>query len=211
MLSGPVLLCLLGYSLAKRFTSLAHFWLGFALALAPMAAWIAFRGDLGLDPGLARPGRAALGFGVRYHLCLSGRRFRSGPGVAQRTRPAGGPRAPSDVAAGCHAAMVLALIGLGMAYPMGAGLFRRGRSGGPPADLRARDRPTGRSNPGERGVFPGQCGDQHGVTGRRPGGSGDEAMIGPLNFRTPRKRANGSHPLDSSGRRSRSPSADSGR
>ena len=34
-LSVPVLLFLLGYSFAKRFTPLAHFWLGTALMLAP--------------------------------------------------------------------------------------------------------------------------------------------------------------------------------
>ena len=33
-----------GYSLTKRFTCLAHFWLGAALMLAPVAAWIAMRG-----------------------------------------------------------------------------------------------------------------------------------------------------------------------
>ena len=44
-LSIPVLLFLLGYSYTKRFTSLAHFWLGIALALAPLSAWIALRGD----------------------------------------------------------------------------------------------------------------------------------------------------------------------
>jgi 4-hydroxybenzoate polyprenyltransferase len=43
-LSLPVLLFVLGYSLAKRFTSLAHFWLGAALSLAPIAAWIAIKG-----------------------------------------------------------------------------------------------------------------------------------------------------------------------
>src|SRR4051812_44319361 len=46
ILSVPVLLWLLGYSYTKRFTSLAHFWLGASLALAPLAAWIALRGDL---------------------------------------------------------------------------------------------------------------------------------------------------------------------
>lgn len=50
-LSGPVLAFLAGYSYAKRFTSLAHFWLGAALALSPVAAWIAIRGDVVLaDP-----------------------------------------------------------------------------------------------------------------------------------------------------------------
>lgn len=43
-LSVPVLTFVLGYSLAKRFTSLAHFWLGAALMLAPIAAWIAIKG-----------------------------------------------------------------------------------------------------------------------------------------------------------------------
>jgi 4-hydroxybenzoate polyprenyltransferase len=44
-LSAPVLAFLAGYSYAKRFTSLAHFWLGAALALSPVAAWIAVRGE----------------------------------------------------------------------------------------------------------------------------------------------------------------------
>ncbi len=45
-LSLPVLAILLGYSFAKRFTALCHFWLGFALGLAPVAAHLAVRGDL---------------------------------------------------------------------------------------------------------------------------------------------------------------------
>lgn len=43
-LSVPVLLFLLGYSYTKRFTALAHFWLGASLLMAPVAAWIAIRG-----------------------------------------------------------------------------------------------------------------------------------------------------------------------
>jgi 4-hydroxybenzoate polyprenyltransferase len=51
VLSIPVLAWLLGYSFAKRFTSLAHLWLGAALGLAPVAAWIALRGAILLtDP-----------------------------------------------------------------------------------------------------------------------------------------------------------------
>ena len=48
-LSTPVLLFLLGYSFAKRFTTLAHFWLGLALMLAPVCAWIALRGQVLLE------------------------------------------------------------------------------------------------------------------------------------------------------------------
>jgi 4-hydroxybenzoate polyprenyltransferase len=47
--SLPVLALLLGYSFAKRFTALSHFWLGTALMLAPVAAWIAVRGSFVLE------------------------------------------------------------------------------------------------------------------------------------------------------------------
>jgi 4-hydroxybenzoate polyprenyltransferase len=45
-LSIPVLMILLAYSYTKRFTSLAHFWLGLSLMLAPVSAWIAIRGEI---------------------------------------------------------------------------------------------------------------------------------------------------------------------
>ena len=45
-LALPVLAVLLGYSLVKRFSFLAHLVLGLSLALAPLAAWIAIRGEL---------------------------------------------------------------------------------------------------------------------------------------------------------------------
>ena len=41
----PVLIWICGYSLAKRFTASAHLWLGAALALSPICAWIAIRGE----------------------------------------------------------------------------------------------------------------------------------------------------------------------
>jgi 4-hydroxybenzoate polyprenyltransferase len=51
-LSLPVLGFLLGYSYAKRWTALAHFWLGAALMLSPIAAWIALTGGLSWTPVL---------------------------------------------------------------------------------------------------------------------------------------------------------------
>ena len=45
ILSIPVLVWICGYSYAKRFTSAAHVWLGVALALAPVSAWIGIRGE----------------------------------------------------------------------------------------------------------------------------------------------------------------------
>ncbi|MFM7036055.1 MAG: UbiA-like polyprenyltransferase [Planctomycetia bacterium] len=64
VLSMPVLAWLLGYSYAKRFTMLAHVWLGVALGLAPMATWIALRGEAVVrDPSDMLPA-AILGLAV---------------------------------------------------------------------------------------------------------------------------------------------------
>ena len=63
-LSLPVLAFLCGYSYTKRFTSLAHFWLGAALMLAPISAWIAIRGDAVLTSPLDLLPSVALGLGV---------------------------------------------------------------------------------------------------------------------------------------------------
>ena len=52
ILAVPVLLFLLGYSLAKRWTSLCHYWLSAALMLSPIAAWIAVRDEFALIPAL---------------------------------------------------------------------------------------------------------------------------------------------------------------
>jgi 4-hydroxybenzoate polyprenyltransferase len=50
VLALPTLAVLLGYSLAKRFTAAAHVWLGFALGLAPIGAWLAQTGSLSVEP-----------------------------------------------------------------------------------------------------------------------------------------------------------------
>ena len=49
VVSLPVLGVLFGYSYTKRFTSLAHFWLGLALMLAPICTWLAVRGLVVVD------------------------------------------------------------------------------------------------------------------------------------------------------------------
>ena len=46
ILSPVALISVLGYSYAKRFTAFAHLLLGWALAIAPTAAWIAVRGRI---------------------------------------------------------------------------------------------------------------------------------------------------------------------
>jgi 4-hydroxybenzoate polyprenyltransferase len=49
-LAAPVLLFLSGYPLLKRFTRLCHYYLGAALALAPICAWLAVRGSVDAPP-----------------------------------------------------------------------------------------------------------------------------------------------------------------
>lgn len=58
-LSPVALLIVLGYSLTKRFTALSHWFIGLALAVAPVGAWIAVRGKLELPPVL-------LGFAILF-------------------------------------------------------------------------------------------------------------------------------------------------
>lgn len=52
ILSTPVLLFLLGYSYAKRFTVWCHYWLSAALMLSPLCAWVAIRGEIAATPAL---------------------------------------------------------------------------------------------------------------------------------------------------------------
>ncbi|MGD9648511.1 MAG: UbiA-like polyprenyltransferase [Pirellulales bacterium] len=116
ILSVPVLLFLLGYSFTKRFTALAHFWLGTALMLAPVAAWIAIRGELALAPLVL--GTAVLlwvaGFDIIY-ACQdvafdTEQRLHSVPAKL-------GTKNALRVAALCHFGMFVMLLVLPWVYP----------------------------------------------------------------------------------------------
>lgn len=115
LLALPVLLFVCAYSYTKRFTVLAHFWLGTALMLAPVCAWVAIRGQVipahpsDLLPPLVVGGAVLLwvaGFDVIY-ACQDvafdrTRGLHSIPaaiGIARALR----------LAAACHAGMVLLL------------------------------------------------------------------------------------------------------
>ena len=70
VLAPPALLVLLGYSLSKRFTAASHLWLGTALGIAPVGAWIAAAGRIEW-PAVVLAGAVALwvaGFDVIYSL-----------------------------------------------------------------------------------------------------------------------------------------------
>ena len=70
VLAPPALMVLLGYSFAKRFTATSHLWLGLALGIAPVGAWIAVTGRVDW-PTLVLAGAVSLwvaGFDVIYSL-----------------------------------------------------------------------------------------------------------------------------------------------
>ena len=125
-LSGPVLLFVLGYSLAKRFTSLAHFWLGAALMLAPVAAWGAIRGFADPIPPLLLGGAVAFwvaGFDILY-ACQDAK-FDKDAGLHSVPARFGIPTS-LRIAAACHAVMFGLLVGLYFASPHLGAVFLGG-------------------------------------------------------------------------------------
>jgi len=117
--SVPVLLFLFAYSYAKRFTLLSHFWLGAALMLAPLGAWVVVRAEVFAWPPLVLGGAVMLwvaGFDIIY-ACQDVRfdremRLRS---VPARLGVAGALR----VAAVCHLCMIALLLALPLVYNFG--------------------------------------------------------------------------------------------
>ncbi|MBS0209453.1 MAG: UbiA family prenyltransferase [Planctomycetes bacterium] len=115
-LSAPVLAFVCGYSFAKRFTALAHLWLGVALSLAPIAVWIALRGTVEWPP-VVLAGAVALwvmGFDIIY-ACQD---FDFDQRRGLHSVPARlGIKGSLRVAALCHAAMIGLLALLPLVYP----------------------------------------------------------------------------------------------
>ena len=114
LLAVPVLCFLCAYSYTKRFTILAHFWLGASLMLAPIAAWIAVRGREWAIPGLEMSlliGTAVLfwvaGFDILY-ACQDADFDRKAKLSSFPARL--GIPASLRIALGCHAVMLALLL-----------------------------------------------------------------------------------------------------
>ena len=122
LLSVPVLVWLLGYSYSKRFTSLAHFWLGASLSLAPVAAWIALRASIDWPPVFLALAVLCWVAGFDIIYACQDVAFDRQAGLNSVPNRLGVPMA-LRLAALCHALMIVALIGLGFAYPMGRIFF----------------------------------------------------------------------------------------
>jgi 4-hydroxybenzoate polyprenyltransferase len=129
VLSLPVLAWLLGYSFAKRFTVLAHVWLGLALGLAPVATWIALRGQNVLDSASDLLPAVLLGLAVTVwvagfdiiYACQDAA-FDAAHGLASIPARLGVPGA-LRVAKGLHAAMLMVLACLPSVVPALGGIY----------------------------------------------------------------------------------------
>jgi 4-hydroxybenzoate polyprenyltransferase len=122
--SVPLLAFLAGYSYAKRFTSMAHIWLGAALGLSPIAAWIAIRGlyviqqPLDLLPAIVLGG-AVLTWVAGFDIIYACQDYESDRKAKLHSVPVklGIPGA-LRMAAACHFLTVVLLAGLPLVYPL---------------------------------------------------------------------------------------------
>jgi len=117
--SVPVLSFLFAYSYTKRFTWLSHFWLGAALMLAPLAAWVVVRAEVFSWPPFLLGSAVMLwvaGFDIIYacqdvqfdkKMCLHS--------VPARLGVVGALRA----AALCHLGMIALLLAIPLVYNFG--------------------------------------------------------------------------------------------
>ena len=128
-----MLLFVLGYSLAKRFTSLAHFWLGASLMLAPVAAWIAVKGLADMTVPLILGAAVAFwvaGFDILY-ACQDAdvrpaERAAQRPGAVRRAgQPADRCRVPCRDVRPARGGLYFASPHLGDGYLAGLGGRRR--------------------------------------------------------------------------------------
>lgn len=120
LLSGPVLVYLCGYSFTKRFTKWSHYYLGLALALSPLAAWLAVHpASIGLSTALLMVGVICwvAGFDIIY-ACQDIEVDRRDGLFSLPARL--GPAAALWIARGSHLAAVGALAALGFVADLGA-------------------------------------------------------------------------------------------
>ncbi len=123
--SLPVLLFLFAYSYTKRFTVLSHFWLGTALMLAPVAAWVAIRGELDWPPAVL--GGAVMLWVAGFDMIYACQDAEFDVAMRLRSVPARfGVRAALRLAALCHLGMVALLAALPAVYDGLGGVYLAG-------------------------------------------------------------------------------------
>ncbi|MBM3334097.1 4-hydroxybenzoate octaprenyltransferase, partial [Candidatus Sumerlaeota bacterium] len=117
-LSPVALLIVLGYSYVKRFSWATHFVLGLALAVAPMGAWIAVRGQFGALPAILA--LAVLFWTAGFDIIYACQDYAFDVAKGIHSIPARFGIAPALViSAALHALAWLAMLGFAMAADAG--------------------------------------------------------------------------------------------
>jgi 4-hydroxybenzoate polyprenyltransferase len=110
------------YSLTKRFTSATHFFLGAALAIAPIGAWIAQTGRMDFAPVILAAGIVCWVAGFDLIYATQDFDFDKREGIHSLVVRLGIPRS-LRVAQLLHLLVLIALIGFGLAARLGAIYF----------------------------------------------------------------------------------------
>jgi 4-hydroxybenzoate polyprenyltransferase len=118
LLSPLALAVIFSYSLTKRFTAATHFFLGLALAIAPIGAWIAQTGRLDLAPVVLAAGVICWVAGFDLIYATQDYDFDRLEGIHSLVVRLGVPRA-LRLAQLLHAAMFIALVGFGFVAGLG--------------------------------------------------------------------------------------------
>jgi 4-hydroxybenzoate polyprenyltransferase len=122
LLSPLALAIVFFYSLTKRFTAATHFFLGLALAVAPLGAWIAATGRLALPPLLL--GAGVIGWVAGFDLIYATQDFEFDQREGLRSLVVRlGLTRSLRLAQFLHLAMFLALLAFGFAASLGAIYF----------------------------------------------------------------------------------------
>lgn len=110
------------YSVTKRFTSATHFFLGAALGIAPIAAWIAQRSDVDLPPFVLAAGVVAWVAGFDLIYATQDFDFDKREGIHSLVVKLG-IRRTLQVAQLLHAIMLVALVAFGVLAHLGTIYF----------------------------------------------------------------------------------------
>jgi 4-hydroxybenzoate polyprenyltransferase len=117
-LSPVALVAIFCYSLTKRYTAMTHFFLGLALAIAPIGAWIAQRGHVDLAPVILGAGVVCWVAGFDLIYAIQDYEFDRREGVHSLVVRLGVMRS-LRLAQGLHAAMFVALVAFGLTARLG--------------------------------------------------------------------------------------------
>jgi 4-hydroxybenzoate polyprenyltransferase len=118
ILAPVALLVIFLYSLTKRFTAATHFFLGLALAIAPIGAWIAQTGRIDLPPLILAAGIICWVAGFDLIYATQDYDFDRREGLRSLVVKFGIARS-LQLAQWLHIVMFLALIGFGLAARLG--------------------------------------------------------------------------------------------